>query len=248
VKHQIIIQRHRPWLRPALIGGGAAALALCGWGLYSYTRAHTLSDFERTQVEVEQLREERRQLNRELRQMRGQVGDLKDQVVYEQRSSEIDSQACDTVRESLSALQAEAAGLREQLAFYRGIVSPDLSRAGVRVYDLKLRKGAAADSYTYDLVLIQSVRHDRRVTGRVELSLEGARGGQLQTLNWSNVSNAGGGNLSFAFKYFEEFTGELRLPAGFKPQRVVARLLVDGETDVEDQFDWAKITSDQEKK
>lgn len=248
MKHTIIIQRHRPWLRPALLVGAAAVLALGSWGLYTYTRAHTLSDFERTQVEVEQLRDERRQLNRELRQMRGQVGDLKDQVVYEQRSSEIDTQACDTVRDSLSSLQAEAAGLREQLAFYRGIVSPDLTRAGVRVYDLKLTRRPTGDTYLYDLVLIQSVRHDRRVTGRVELTLEGANSGQPQTLNWSNVSVGGGKNLSFAFKYFEEFSGELRLPAGFKPQRVVTRLVVDGETDVEDQFDWRKITSNQEKK
>lgn len=247
MKHQIIIQRHRPWLRPALIIGGVALLALGSWGLYSYTRAHTLSDYERTQVEVEQLREERRQLNRELRETHARMGDLKDQVVYEQRSSEIDTQACETVRESLMRLQTEAATLREQLGFYRGIVAPDLSRAGVRVYELKVRKGASADSYAYDLVLIQSVRHDRRMSGRVEISIEGANGGQPQTLNWGNVAVGGGKGLSFAFKYFEEFSGEWRLPSGFKPQRVVTRLLVDGENDVEDQFDWKQVTTLQEK-
>lgn len=248
MKHTIIIQRHRPWLRPALIVGGAAVVAFGSWGLYSYTRAHTVSDFERTQAEVEQLREERRQLARDLRSMRNQVGDLKDQVVYEKRSSEIDTQACDTVRESLINLQAEVSSLREQLAFYRGIVSPDLSRAGVRVYDLKLKRGAVSDSYLYDLVLIQSVRHDRRISGRVDLAVEGISGGQPLALNWSNVATGGGKNLLFSFKYFEEFSGELRLPTGFKPQRVTARLLVDGDMPaIEDQFDWNKIVTNQEK-
>lgn len=248
MKHTITIQRHRPWLRPALIVGGAAVLALASWGLYSYTRAHTVSDFERTQVEVEQLREERRQLARELRATRGQVGDLKDQVVYEKRSSEIDVQACDTVRESLTNLQAEVSNLREQLAFYRGIVSPDLSRAGVRVYDLKLKRSKTSESYLYDLVLIQSVRHDRRMSGRIELAIEGVSDGQPHTLNWSNVSPGSSKNLLFSFKYFEEFSGELRLPAGFKPLRVTARLLMDGGMPtIEDQFDWNKIVTNQER-
>ena len=242
MKHQIIIQRHRPWLRPALIAVAAAVLALGSWGLYSYTRAHTVSDFERAQVEVEQLREERRQLTKELRAAHGQVGDLKDEVVYEKRSSEIDTQACDSVRESLGSLQAEASNLREQLAFYRGIVSPDLSRAGVRVYDLKIKKAATADSYLYELVLIQSVRHDRRIGGRIELALEGTSGGKPQTLNWSSVVQGGSKNLLFSFKYFEEFSGELRLPLGFKPLRVTARLVMDENMPViEDQFDWDKI-------
>lgn len=242
MKHTIVIQRHRPWLRPALIAAGAAVLALGSWGLYSYTRAHTVSDFERTQIEADQLREERRQLVRELRASKGEVGELKDQVTYEKRSSEIDTQACDSVRESLTGLQAEASSLREQLAFYRGIVSPDLSRAGVRVYDLKLKKAAAADSYAYELVLIQSVRHDRRISGRIDLALEGTSGGKPQTLNWSNVIQGSSKNLLFSFKYFEEFNGELRLPSGFKPLRVTARLVMDDDMPViEDQFDWDKI-------
>lgn len=242
MKHTIIIQRHRPWLRPALIAAGATALLLGSWGLYSYTRAHTVSDFERTQIEVERLRDERRQLARDLRATRGQVGDLKDQVVYEKRSSEIDTQACSSVRESLTNLQAELSSAREQLAFYRGIVSPDLSRAGVRVYDLKLKRGTASDSYLYELVLIQSVRHDRRISGRIELAVEGVINGQPQTLNWSSVALGGSKNLLFSFKYFEEFSGELRLPAGFRPLRVTARLLMDGDMPtIEDQFDWNRI-------
>jgi hypothetical protein len=243
VKHQIIIQRHRPWLRPALIAGGSAALALASFGLYSYTRAHTVSDFERAQLEVEQLREERRQLTHDLRAARKEVSDLKDQVVYAQRSGEIDTQACDTVKGSLGGLQNEAADLREQLAFYRGIVSPDLARAGVRVYDLKLTPGAAARVYHYELALIQSVRHDSRIGGSISLLLEGMKGGAKQILRWEDLATGDAKNLLFSFKYFEEFSGDLRLPEGFKPLRVTATLVTDveGAPPVEDQFDWNKI-------
>ncbi|TXH03318.1 MAG: hypothetical protein E6R07_12505 [Nevskiaceae bacterium] len=245
MKHTIVIQRHRPWLRPALIAGGSAALALGGFALYSYTRTHTVSDFERAQLEVEQLRDERRQLTRDLREARKEVADLKDQVVYVQRSGEIDTQACGEVKNSLASLQAEAADLREQLAFYRGIVSPDLSKAGVRIYDLKLTRGADDRSYRYELALIQSVRHDRRIDGRIDLAIEGIQGGARQSLRWDNLVGGDAKNLLFSFKYFEEFSGELHLPPGFKPLRVSARLVTDveGAPPVEDQFDWAKIVA-----
>ena len=245
MKHTIIIKRHRPWLRPALVAGGSAVLALGAFGLYTYTRAHTVSDFERAQNEAEQLRDERRQLTRDLREARKEIADLKDQVVYVQRSGEIDTQACDSVKASIASQQSETADLREQLAFYRGIVSPDLSRAGVRVYDLKLTQGKDDRTYRYELALIQSVRHDRRIGGRIELTLEGMQGGARQTLRWDDLVSGDAKNLLFSFKYFEEFSGELHLPAGFKPLRVTARLVTDveGAPPVEDQFDWGKIVA-----
>ena len=247
MKHTIIIKRHRPWLRPALIAGGSAALALGAFGLYTYTRAHTVSDFERAQIEVEQLRDERRQLTRDLRAAKKEIAELKDQVVYVQRSDEIDTQACDSVKTSIASQQSETADLREQLAFYRGIVSPDLARAGVRIYDLKLTHGANDRSYRYELALIQSVRHDRRIGGRIDLTLEGMQAGTRQTLRWDDLVSGDAKNLLFSFKYFEEFSGELHLPPGFKPLRVTARLVTDveGAPPVEDQFDWNKIVASQ---
>ncbi|MFP5306010.1 MAG: DUF6776 family protein, partial [Gammaproteobacteria bacterium] len=185
MRHRIVITRHRPWLKPALIGGGSFALAVAAWALYAYTRASTVSDFERARLEVEALREERRTLARDLRAARDEIKHLEEQVVYVQRSQDIDLQACSAVQESLAQLQAEASDLREQLAFYRGIVAPEQSRAGVRVYELKLLPGAEADRYRYELVLIQSVRHDKRVAGRIALELVGQRGGDEARLPWA---------------------------------------------------------------
>jgi hypothetical protein len=243
-KHQIVIQQHRPWRQPALVAGAAAVLALGAFGLYTYTRSHTVSEFARSQLEVEQLRDERRQLTHDLRAALKEVSGLKDQVVYTERSGEIDTQACDTVKGSLAGLQKEVSDLREQLAFYRGIVSPDLARAGVRVYDLKLTPGPTNPrAFHYELALIQSVRHDRRIGGSINLLLEGTKNGIKQTLRWEDVATGDAKNLLFSFKYFEEFSGDLTLPEGFKPIRVSARLVTDveGAPPVEDQFDWDKI-------
>src|SRR3546814_4146279 len=87
MQHKIVIHRHRPWLKPVLIAGVTGALALGAWALYSFTRATTVSDFQRTQTEVERLRADRRQLSHDLRTAR-EIEQLKGQVVYSKRSSE----------------------------------------------------------------------------------------------------------------------------------------------------------------
>lgn len=243
MKHKIVITSDRPLFKAGLIGAAAFLLAVGAWALYSYTRATTVSDFERAQLEVEQLREERRNLSRELRAAKSEIEQLKDQVVYVQRSTEIDAQACGTVKESLAGLQTEVSDLREQLAFYRGIVSPDLSRAGVRVYEFKVAKTNTSNTFHYELVLIQSVRHDRQVGGRIQMNVEGLKDGTRQTLKLDEIVMGTAKNMQFSFKYFEEFNGDFRLPAGFKPARVLVTLATDveGAPDVREEFEWSKI-------
>ncbi|SFF51553.1 hypothetical protein SAMN04488120_106120 [Fontimonas thermophila] len=246
MEHRIVITRHRPWLKPALIGGGSFVLALAAWGLYVYTRASTVSDFERAQLEVERLREERRELTRQLRAARDEIKRLQEQVVYVQRSQDIDAQACSVVRESLAQLQAEASDLREQLAFYRGIVAPEQSRVGVRVHEFKLVAAAEPGRFRYGLVLIQAVRHDKRVGGRIDLQLVGERSGAEERLPWAAIAADGAAeNLLFSLKYFEEFSGEIVVPQGFKPMRVVVTLIPEGDdaTRIEESFDWDRILS-----
>jgi FtsZ-binding cell division protein ZapB len=224
-------------------GGGGGAPPPPAWGLYSYTRATTVSDFASAQLEVEKLREERRQLTHDLRAARAEAEQLKDEVVYVQRSQDIDGQACTAVRASLGQMQAEVSDLREQLAFYRGIVSPEQSKAGVRVYDFKVLKGSAAATFKYDLVVIQAVRNDRRVGGQIVIQLQGVQDGAQRSLGIDEVAVGPPQNLVFSFKYFEEFSGEFKLPQGFVPASVTVALQpsVEGAPKIEDRFEWSKI-------
>ena len=240
---KVVITAYRPRLRWALTAAATAAIAMAAWGLYSYTRATTVVDFEKAQTERDRLLEERRELTGKLRESHAEVEALKDQIVYLERSQEIDQQACTTVKTSLAGLQEEVADLQEQVAFYRGIVSPDASRAGVRVYEFKVYPTQAASVFRYDLVLIQSVRHDRRIAGRVEITLQGMSGGQTQVRRLSELILSGEKNMVFSFKYFEEFGGEFRLPDGFRPTRAVVAVLPDGGAvpKIEDEFEWSKI-------
>ncbi len=219
-------------------------LLLGAFGVYRYTRATTVSDFEHAQSERDRLLEERRELTRELRSARGDNAALKNQVAYLSRSQEIDDGACNSVKQSLTQYQTEASDLREQLAFYRGIVSPQESRAGVRVYDFKVTKSKTGPAaYHYDLVLIQSVRTEKRVGGSIDIVFEGLKGNVKQQLHLGELAADGSKNLLFSFKYFEEFGGSLRLPDGFRPLRATVTLQPAGDSapKIEDEYEWVKI-------
>ncbi|GAC1628532.1 MAG: hypothetical protein NVS9B10_18570 [Nevskia sp.] len=242
-KHKIVITTHQPRRRWAIVAGSAVVLLLAGFGLYSYVRATTVSDFERAQTERDRLLDERRSLTRDLRAARAENTTLRDQVAYLSRSQEIDGAACSSVKQSITQLQAESSDLREQLAFYRGIVSPKESQAGVRVYDFKVSKlKTGSNLFRYDLVLIQSVRNEKRVGGDIDLLVEGLRSGRKEVLHLAELAADSNKNLLFSFRYFQEFSGQIRVPDGFRPLRATIALQPDGDAPkIEDEYEWAKI-------
>lgn len=242
MQHKIVITRHRPWFRAALLAGATSLLLIVAWGIYAYTRATTVSDFARAQTELERLQAERRQLTRDLRAARNKVEELRNQLAYEKRSVEINAHTCDEVRQSLVSLQTEASNLREQLAFYRGIAAPAQAKAGVRVQDLRIYPNRAGH-YEYDLTLIQAARENRSLNGTARMELQGVRNGVRQSLPLEAIGVGELRKLVFSMKYYQEFRGEFRLPRGFRPQRAVVTLQLDGDDAprVEESFEWGRI-------
>lgn len=241
--HQIIIRRRRPGFTAAVIAGGVAALILGAWGFYRFTRAQTIGQFQHAVSERDQLLEERREQDRHLRDLAAENDRLKDRLAYQQQSGQIDETACGLVKKSLADLQTEASNLREQLAFYRGIVAPKESEAGLRVYDFAVRPGQAAGRFQYDLLLIQAFHHDRKVSGEATVSIEGLRGSQTLSYSLADLASGESRNLLFSFTYFQELDGVFQLPAGFRPLRVKVSLHPEGGSgpNVEDTYDWMKI-------
>lgn len=233
----------RPWLRWSLIVSGIALLALAGWGLYSNTRANTVSGSQRARSERDQLRDGNRSLSQRLRAALAENQQFKAQLAYIKQSGQIDNDACTLVKESLGGMQQENSSLREQLAFYRGIVSPKQSSEGLRVYDLKVTRSAhEAQQYDFELLLIQPRHHDHLVDGKAKIVISGLLNGVRHSYPLSGMIVAGHKNLLFSFKYFQELDGSFRLPAGFRPIRVTVTLIPDSDKPkVEQSYDWSRI-------
>lgn len=171
--------------------------------------------------------------------------ELRERIALLERSSEIDREAREQVQGNLSAMQDEVLELREELAFYRGIVSPDDAQAGLRIQSFRISNRQDSDLYRFRLVLIQAIKHDRRATGRVEVTVHGVRDGEPVSIPLRELVTGEMEEISYSFKYFQDFEGDLRMPAGFTPVRVDVAVLPGGRAAdaIRRTLDWGEASS-----
>jgi Family of unknown function (DUF6776) len=147
--------------------------------------------------------------------------ELRRQLAIAQTSGEIDRETYSQVESNLGDLQAKIQAQEEELAFYRGIVSPQDGVAGLRIQSLEVVPEDAERRYQLRLVLVQAIVHSRRVSGTVKLEIEGLRDGQTASFDAAElVSTDAAYDMAYEFRYFQGLETELTLPLGFEPQRV----------------------------
>lgn len=239
---QIVFQKpKRPGLRIALVAAATALAVMVAWGLFTIAQRAFEDDVERNRRDIDGLLEVRKSLTQQLRTAQGENKELRDELAFLRQTQQVESEATGLLRAELSELQRDIIELREQLAFYRGIVSPDVVKAGVRVHSLKLAPTGAGPRYRYELVLVQAVRRQSSAAGHYELVVEGVRDGKPLTVNWGQLRDGGDAVRRYGFQYFQEFDGMLLLPLGFKPQRIRVQLIPDGSAPaVEEVIEWRR--------
>ena len=187
--------------------------------------------------------ETRNELSEQIRQLTELNDQLRQRIAVLETSREVDKEAYRQVDENLAELQAQIQNQEEELKFYRGIVSPEDGQAGLRIQELELypRDAESSQRFMMRLVLVQAIKHDRRVTGVVNLAVEGQRDGEDVSYPLADLAADDSSGLAFSFRYFQDFQKELVLPIGFKPDRVQVELRPKGRgvKPVERVFDWA---------
>jgi TolA-binding protein len=197
----------------------AAAVALGGLVL-----VYELGRFDGGYSILDQRRERTEYLDL-IAEKEAEIENLNRRIAILETSQEIDQETYSQVEEDLDRLQARIQSQEEELAFYQGIISPEAGVAGLRVQSLKFRRGDADGSYLLHLVLVQAVTHDRRVSGDVRLSLTGLVNGESAEFSLADLAtDEAGGDLAYAFRYFQDLQRELVLPAGFVPEEVIMEI------------------------
>ena len=238
----------RPWLRWALIAAGVLLLIALLAGVYRWAWSTAGGDWRKARAAQSALSEQRASLAEQVETLGKDNQALRAQLAYLEQSGSIDSMACDTLRESLLEMESELATAREQIAFYRGIVSPEDAKAGIRIQSMRLTPLDRERVFAYKLVLIQAMRHDRVVKGSVSIQVEGLLNGNVTQLPWSTLEigaeDRRGRATPFAFKYFEELVGQIALPAEFVPTRLEVTLNPSsrGFKTVSRRLEWADLT------
>lgn len=214
---RLVVTPHRPWHFRLVIGGLLLAAVLSGWGLFEYGRYRAGFDTMAAQ-------QEQGELNRQNAELHQEIVTLREEKAMLERSIQIDRQAYKALEATVGGLQAEIADFKSELAFYRGIVSPKDAQQGLRVETFEISANGVENSFRYKLVLTQVLKSDRLARGRASFEVEGLQDGQNKTLLMHEVSAEATKFFNFNFKYFQNFEGDLTLPAGFIPLRVVVKV------------------------
>jgi hypothetical protein len=189
-------------------------------------------------------RERYSEVERILRQEREDTQRLRERVAQLETNSKIDGEAYAKVEAEIAGLEAKILTQQEDLAFYRGIVADQQS--GLRVQDFVLWPGDGPQSYSMRLVLAQAMRAGTRISGSVELEIEGMQDSKPRKLGLRDLiaKEPRPRRLDFSFRYFQNLEAELVLPEGFAPARVKIKLRPKGKSSesIEKSFEWVVKT------
>jgi hypothetical protein len=196
----------------AAVAGGLIAL------VGAYELGQLRAGYNSMQSEVN-----RNRSGREIAALQSENRKAREQVTRLQTEGKVDREAYTQVEQQLGELQSKLIEQQEELAFYRGIVG-GTDQGGLRLQDFALTGVPAGVRIAF--VLARAETADREVRGRLQIRVEGTRAGHIVSIDLATLAAAPGTvPLSFAFRYFQEITADLRIPADFTPQRVVIRIL-----------------------
>jgi hypothetical protein len=221
----------RTWMMRVV---GIAMIGVCGYLIFEFGRIQ--ADYNIVDVSAERQGYENR-----IAELENEIITLKQEVALLETHRDIDREAYKGVERSLTTLQVKIQEQKDAIAFYRGIVSPQDGKSGLRVQDLHVTRGNAEHEYNLRVVLVQSMQHDRKVSGNVSLSIEGSQGGVETSYTYSQLqSESEDKDWVYSFRYFQDFDRTLMLPDGFTPERI--KIEVNSKTksvsSVEESFSW----------
>jgi hypothetical protein len=168
---------------------------------------------------------------------------LAQQVATLERSDQVSRGANTRLQTLLSEREEEIAGLRADVDFYERLVGATSQRRGLSVHALRMRPQQAG-AWHFTAVLTQNLSRGSVSSGQLTVAVEGSRAGQLTRLDWAALrQQPRAPGVDYSFRYFQEVEGDVFLPAGFTPVRVVARLQPRRGAAIEHSVTWAEATA-----
>lgn len=229
---QLVVRHHRP-LRRWLLSAGAvlvvAILVVAAFWFGEYRAGYDRVAALQLQARFAGLQQKQTQ--------------LQEQLIVLQREREVDRAARAQVQKDLEARQSQLLALQEEVAFYKGIVSPVKGEEGIHVQSLKFTAGGTPGLYHYQLVLVQARTKELRISGDLDMQIHGVQQGKAVILDAAQIAPKGSAPLHFAFQYFQNLAGNVVFPNGFVPGSVTVTVHENGRDPVQQNFTWQQVSS-----
>lgn len=229
-----VVKTHRPWKSKSIWGLIFLLLLVSGWTLFDYGRYLAGYDSREAENKIEGLLQVQEHLEKRIEELR------EDKAVL-QRAAQIERKAYKELDTTLKILQAEILEHKEELAFYRGIISPKDSSSGLYLQNFFLTQNGDSRNYRYKVVLTQVLKNSGLISGKVKLQFDGLLNGETKLLDLKDITLKKVRDLNYSFKYFQNVEGVVDFPEGFSLLRVKVQILPRGsERDmIEKTIEWS---------
>ena len=228
----VIKQRYSPRVKMLLAVIAAVVLLVASGLIYNY-------GLDRAGFERQSAQETQQTLQDEMRKLGDENRELRESLARSQRTIQMDQAAYQDLDKSLKASAQEIVKLREELNFYRNIISPADKKSGLRIQTLFIEPAGGTNQYRYKLVLIQALKHESTVQGRASFEISGLQVGEDAVVK---VPVANERPILVNFKYFQDIEGKLELPRNFQPKRVKVTITTPGGTSMaEATYNWPEV-------
>ena len=210
----------------------AVLAALAVWGVFEWgRRAGGYDALETSRV--------RQALADQIAALEVENADLRRELAVMRAAGRVDRESYGRVSREIDDLESQVAELNEELAFFRGVMSPAEGDSELQVQTVQIQPADEARAFRLRLVLVQPGPQDKRVTGALEVTLSGNDEDGKRRLSISQLG-AEPADLRYAFRYFQIVERDVTLPEGFTPDRVDIRLRPArrGADEIEVSFPW----------
>jgi cell division protein FtsB len=228
---RVVKRRYSP--RTKIVIAAVAAVVAIGGAMLIYSYGLSMAGFEQLSANRQfgSLRDENQKLKSENQELR-------DSLARAERALQMDQASYQELDNSLKGSAQEIVKLREELNFYRNIISPADKKAGLRIQNLDI-EAAGTNKYRYKLVLIQALKHERTLYGTARLEIIGTQGGQDAMIRIPGPADK---PLHVSLKYFQDIEGKIELPHDFKARQVKVNVTTSGGAEaVEAIYNWPEV-------
>ena len=153
---------------------------------------------------------------------------LRDQVAQLSVERDVDQQTLRDLRASLSDRATELNEMREMLALYRGVMTPDDSQEVVVLRPPTVEYDAISHSLRLVSLVHRGTGDHKTYKGHLTVLIEGLLNDETDTVNLAALDTGQEDNMySIRFRYLQKVQVAVSLPKGFVPESVVSSLRLD---------------------
>jgi hypothetical protein len=207
------------------------------WLVFDFGRLQAGFDLAKTEQYIAELQQQIKELTRQKNSLHRENSKL---ILGRNIDRDISAKANKTLLET----QTKIMEMKEELLFYRNVMSPSKSKRSVEIKRVQLTV-MAENEFKYKLQLIQTGRHDVAARGVVEISIKGVKSdGKVVRLAMPSITTSKSKKRQkFGFKYFQNFEGGIRIPQDFVPMSMYVKVLPRNSRipRVDKSFAWGEI-------